>query len=326
MFRRRNRLQREGRGRFTVMLIPHSENRIVNLRITALALVVLAVLAFGIVSAFFYASTIYSTRARSLERQTEDVEQAREGLDQVRQSVSGLRTGAEEFRTALQPAFDEFDLVDGETEQQTDSIGDFAELERLREVGDEELLENLYVSLVSELLDDVADPLAELASIIEAEREFLANLPVIWPLESGRGRVERNWGPGTDPVTGEFSMNPGVRVWDVAGAPVLASAHGRVLRVDFDPDYYGWYLDIEHGYGFRTRYAHLQQIRVRSGDRVTQGQTIATVGETGRVVEPQLGFEIWLGTENVDPDAFLTVRSSLRDFAGDMLPVDLRGP
>lgn len=326
MFRRRKRLQREGHGRFTVMLIPHSENRIVNLRITALALVVLAVLAFGIVSAFFYASTIYSTRARSLDRQTEEVEQARGELDRVRQSVSGLRAGAEEFRAALQPAFDQFDLVEGEADQQSESIGDFAELEALREVGDEELLENLYVRVVAELLDDVAQPLGELASIIEAEREFLANLPVLWPLESGRGRIERNWGPSTDPVTGEFAMNQGLAVWDMAGAPVLASAHGRVLRIDFDPDYYGWYLDIEHGYGFRTRYAHLQQIRVRSGDRVTQGQTIGTVGETGRVVEPQLGFEIWLGTENVDPDAFLTVRSSLRDFAGEELPADLRGP
>jgi len=187
------------------------------------------------------------------------------------------------------------------------------------------MLENLYLSSVSGMLEEIIEPLEQLASRIEQERGFLSQLPVLWPLQGGRGRVRSGWGPSMDPVTGDLHMNQGLVVWDVPGSPVVSSAHGRVSRVDFDPENYGWFIDVEHGFGFKTRYSHLQQVRVSSGDSISQGQTIGTLGSTGGVVEPQLGFEIWLGTENVDPDSFLMIRSALSDFVARDIPADLTG-
>lgn len=308
------------------MLIPHSESRIINLKVTVLALVVMAVVGFGLVSAFFYATTLYSSRTRMVGERSAQLDEVEAGLQRVQQSVTGLRGGASTFQSTLTPSFQQFGLSIGDDGPALNSAGgDFAELESLREISDEQLVENLYLSTVSGMLDEVIEPLEQLASRIEQERDFLTNLPVLWPLGGGRGRVRRSWGPSIDPISGDFTMNQGLVLWDVAGAPVVTSAHGRVTRVEFDPDHYGWYVDIEHGFGFKTRYSHLQQVRVRSGDSVSQGQTIATLGSTGRVVEPQLGFEIWLGTENVDPDAFLTIRSALGEFADGEIPADLTG-
>ncbi len=305
------------------MLIPHSESRIVNLRVTAAAFLVIGVLAFAVISAFFYASTIYSSRTQAVSERTEELEEMQEGLRNVHQSVAGLRGGAEEFQSELAPALDRLGIETSDEQVPANGIGDFSEFQDLREVSDEELLESLYVSSVSGMLDEIAGPLEELANRIAEESEYLTELPVLWPLEGGRGRIRSNWGPSTDPITGDFSMNHGLIVWDVPGAPVVSSAHGRVSRVDFDSEEHGWFVEVEHGFGFRTRYSHLQQVRVRSGDQVSQGQTVGVVGSTGRAVEPQLGFEIWLGTENVDPDSFLMIRSALSEFMRDDLPADV---
>lgn len=305
------------------MLIPHSESRIFNFRVTAVALIVVGVLAFGIISAFFYASTVYSSRNQELSRRSEELNEMEEGLERVHQSVAGLRGGAAEFQRGLAPALEQFNLEPDDSSAVSDEMGDFSTLQEFSDVSDEEMLENLYVNSVSGMLEDVMEPLEQLASRIEQERDFLNQLPVLWPLEGGRGRVRNSWGPSMDPVTGDFSMNQGLIVWDVPGSPVVSSAHGRVSRVDFDADEYGWYIDVEHGFGFKTRYSHLQQVRVRSGDSISQGQTIGTLGSTGGAVEPQLGFEIWLGTENVDPDSFLMIRSALSDFIAGDVPADL---
>lgn len=305
------------------MLIPHSESRIINLKVTAAAFLVLGVIAFAVISAFFYASTIYSSRTRAVDERTQELEEMQEGLRNVNESVNGLRGGAAEFQSELEPALQRLGIEVPGGSSPDNSIGDFSELRDLQEVSDEDLLESLYVSSVSGMLDDIAGPLEQLADRIAQEQEFLTELPVLWPLEGGRGRIDSGWGPSIDPVTGDFSMNHGLTVWDVPGAPVVSSAHGRVTRVDFDPDIHGWFVEVEHGFGFRTRYSHLQQVRVRSGDQVSQGQTVGSVGSTGRAVEPQLGFEIWLGTENVDPDSFLMIRSALGEFMRDDLPADI---
>ena len=307
------------------MLIPHSESRIINLKVTAAAFIVLGIVVFAVISVFFYASTIYSSRTRAVTERTKELEEMQEGLRNVHQSVTGLRGGAAEFQSELEPALQRLGIESPEQSIPDNSIGDFAELRDLREVSDEDLLESLYVSSVAGMLDDIVDPLKELANRIAEEGEFLTELPVLWPLEGGRGRIHSDWGPSIDPVTGNFSMNHGLIVWDVPGAPVVSSAHGRVSRVDFDPDVHGWFVEVEHGFGFRTRYSHLQQVRVRSGDQVSQGQTVGSVGSTGRAVEPQLGFEIWLGTENVDPDSFLMIRSALGEFMRNDLPADISG-
>ena len=292
------------------MVIPHSEKRIINVRVTALVFVVLGVMVFGIASLFFYVATVYSDRGREVAEQSAQLAETHEGLQQVREQITGLRGGAAEFQAALRRAMQYVgDSLPASTAgPEVDGSGDFLEFEWMREAGDADVPDSLFISAVSEMLDAYTEPLVQLAELFQAEREFLMNLPVLWPVDSRAGQIRQQWGPGEDPVRGEFSMSQGIHIWDVPGSLVLASANGRVSRVDFDPQGYGWYVELEHNFGFKTRYTHLQNVRVQAGDQITQGQVLGTLGASGNAVEPRLGFEVWLGTENIDPNVFLTVR------------------
>ncbi len=101
--------------------------------------------------------------------------------------------------------------------------------------------------------------------------------------------VGYGWQPqanGTDSV-----FNSGVSLAAPVGTPVRAAGDGTVAFAG-EQEGYGRLVVINHQWGFQTRYAHLDQITVKLGQRLTQGTSIGTVGATGAVNQPQLGFEV----------------------------------
>jgi murein DD-endopeptidase MepM/ murein hydrolase activator NlpD len=98
-----------------------------------------------------------------------------------------------------------------------------------------------------------------------------------------------------------------------AGTPILAAASGKVVKAGWHGGY-GMMVEISHGQSLSTRYAHAQEIHVRSGDWVGQGQMIAEVGSTGHSTGPHLHFEIRLQGLALDPRMFVgqDARLSLR--------------
>ena len=92
----------------------------------------------------------------------------------------------------------------------------------------------------------------------------------------------------------------GIDVAAPMGAPIIAPASGVVVRVGYETGY-GNTLEIDHGNGIVTRYAHCSKIDVRSGQRVTRGQRIAAVGSTGLATGPHLHYEIHINGKVVNP-------------------------
>lgn len=88
------------------------------------------------------------------------------------------------------------------------------------------------------------------------------------------------------------------------GAPILAAASGRVVFAGEYPQY-GKIVEIDHGNGFVTRYAHASRLNVRVGELVVRGQRVATVGTTGRSTGPHLHFEVRLHGVPQNPARFL---------------------
>lgn len=110
------------------------------------------------------------------------------------------------------------------------------------------------------------------------------------------GRVERGFGAATDPRTGRTAFHPGVDYHAAEGAAVVAPGPGRVTRVAPNQPGYGNLLEIDHGNGLVTRYAHLSAFDVSVNETVEAGQVIARVGHTGVVSDangPRLHFEVW---------------------------------
>jgi len=92
----------------------------------------------------------------------------------------------------------------------------------------------------------------------------------------------------------------GIDVAAPMGAPIIAPASGVVMRVGYETGY-GNTLEIDHGNGIVTRYAHCSRIDVKSGQRVTRGQRIAAVGSTGLATGPHLHYEIHINGKVVNP-------------------------
>jgi murein DD-endopeptidase MepM/ murein hydrolase activator NlpD len=112
------------------------------------------------------------------------------------------------------------------------------------------------------------------------------------------------FGRRLDPFTGKPARHTGLDYAAPHGAPVLASAGGRVRRAG-PYGAYGRTVEIDHGSGLVTRYGHLSRILVRVGDVLLPGQQIAKVGSTGRSTGPHLHFEVLQDGTAVRPELFL---------------------
>lgn len=122
--------------------------------------------------------------------------------------------------------------------------------------------------------------------------------PVDYPYLSSSFGWRRN------PVTGRHAMHDGLDFAAPSGAPIYAASGGVVTQARFRRGY-GNLVEITHGNGLSTRYAHASSIKVKEGDLVEKGQTIALVGSTGRSTGAHLHFEVRMAGHPLDPTLFL---------------------
>lgn len=134
-------------------------------------------------------------------------------------------------------------------------------------------------------------------------RTILKRLPVGRPLPE---RFEQTSGFGTrvDPFVGSLAMHSGIDFRAPSGTPVKAIASGRVVQAGTAGGY-GRMVEIDHGHGLTTRYAHLSAIDVSEGETVEKGEQIGAVGSTGRSTGAHLHYEVRIDEDATDPMRFV---------------------
>lgn len=161
------------------------------------------------------------------------------------------------------------------------------------------------LKIVVNALGDVADQHTDLFTYIES-RLFEGRLqalmvPTSRPVE---GAVGSGFGFRADPFTGAPALHTGLDFPGDTGTPIQAAAGGVVLSTQYHGAY-GHVLEIDHGNGLVTRYAHTSKILVHAGDLVRRGQRVAEVGTSGRSTGPHLHFEVLVEGVPQDPAKFL---------------------
>ncbi|MFQ9095493.1 MAG: M23 family metallopeptidase [Gemmiger formicilis] len=129
-----------------------------------------------------------------------------------------------------------------------------------------------------------------------------------WPLPVA-GTITSQFGHRVDPITGEVSSHTGTDIACAEGTPILAAADGTVTvanGLDSWGGSYGYYIQIDHGGGPETLYAHCSSICVATGQQVQAGQVIGYVGHTGRVTGSHLHLEALINKTRVDAMNFFT--------------------
>ena len=119
-----------------------------------------------------------------------------------------------------------------------------------------------------------------------------------------RGSMTSKFGYRRDPFSRRAAMHSGIDFRGAVGTPIYAASKGRVSFVGWKGGY-GKTVEITHGNGLTTRYAHLSRFEARVGDRVSAGETIARMGNTGRSTGPHLHFEVRINGRAVNPRTFL---------------------
>jgi murein DD-endopeptidase MepM/ murein hydrolase activator NlpD len=123
------------------------------------------------------------------------------------------------------------------------------------------------------------------------------------------GPVGSGFGFRTDPITGRGALHMGLDFPADVGTPIVAAAGGVVVNAETHSAY-GQMVDIDHGNGLVTRYAHASKLLVKNGDLVRRGQTVAQVGNTGRSTGPHLHFEVLVDGVPQNPARFLAGRGA----------------
>lgn len=126
--------------------------------------------------------------------------------------------------------------------------------------------------------------------------------PAGWPVSSGW--ISSGFGERNDPFTGKKARHEGLDFAGIRGSEVIAVASGAVTWSGSRRGY-GKLLEIDHGNGYITRYAHNDQLLVKAGDRITAGQEIAKMGSTGRASSPHVHFEVLYKGKAVNPYKFV---------------------
>ena len=130
-----------------------------------------------------------------------------------------------------------------------------------------------------------------------------------WPLPVA-GTITSQFGHRVDPITGEVSSHTGTDIACAEGTPILAAADGVVTvanGLDSWGGSYGYYIQIDHGGGLETLYAHCSSICVTTGQQVQAGEVIGYVGHTGRATGNHLHFEVHINGVRRDAETYFTI-------------------
>mmetsp|Transcript_9666 Transcript_9666/g.22202 ORF Transcript_9666/g.22202 Transcript_9666/m.22202 type:complete len:320 (-) Transcript_9666:4908-5867(-) len=259
-------------------------------------LVVSLVMAAGIVWGY----TTYFDSPKEARLKQENVllksyhDQIQQELDKSSQVLAHLQDQDERlYRMILETA---------PTVRKTETDGD--DMSLYQDLADKNLLLAMTMQKVDQLKQQLyiqSKSYNELQHLAQKKEKMLAAIPAIQPLSNKDLKyMSSPFGMRIHPVYKILLMHQGVDFVAPRGTPVYATGDGVVGVVKKSRGYGNW-VEIQHGYGFSTRYAHMQAFNVKYGQSVTRGQCIGYVGSSGVSTSPHLHYEVLKNKKNVNP-------------------------
>jgi len=296
------------------MLIPHNNDRVRSLQVSAtrlrVAIAGAVLFVFGIVATGFQVigAGDGGPRADALERERDmlarRVTDLRSEMEQLAASVEDLSAKSERYRAIA--GLDEIDRqvqqvgIGGPGTPTLESLTANAEDPAL---GEQVFAASYDLATLVRRANLLGASMDEAMETLESNRERLAATPTISPssgyLSSLFSRNRRH------PTLKISRPHQGIDIAAPIGEPILAPAAGRVVFAGNRSGGYGNTVEIDHGHGYVTLFAHISRILVRVGEKVERGQTIAEVGATGLTSGPHLHYEVELNGVAVDPLNFI---------------------
>lgn len=216
-------------------------------------------------------------------------------LAELQAASTRLDALGERLANMGQLTLEEFDF------RQPAPVGGPSDYEPVGETGEENL--GFAIAALSDKLRRQSSQLDALQFLM-ANRQLENDLtPAGWPVK--KGWISSRYGERNDPFTGEREKHSGLDFAGIRGTEVLSVASGVVIWAANRAGY-GKTVEIDHGNGYRTRYAHSDKLIVKAGEHVNAGQVIALMGSTGRASAPHVHFEVLKDGSRVNPAGFVS--------------------
>ena len=299
---------RKGRQRFTVMIIPHTENRIFNFQISFFSLIFFTCLIGVIVAGFTLLVLRFQPMNERLHRISLDLRDSETSIQNLRDQVSALRKAEKTFMVSLQTVRKSMANPEPFTPAGTTEVA--ALYPAAEPPGQGSLKELADLKTTVSLMDTSTETLDEIGKVLKTYKELLANTPTQWPLKGVHGIITTRFGWTIHPFTHMGYLHLGVDIAWGMGTPVQAAANGVVIQTGYNDDL-GNFVSIQHKYGFMTRYLHMSRVMTHKGAYVHRGDILGLVGTTGLSTGPHLHYEVHLGGNYVDPMNFLSIPPDL---------------
>jgi murein DD-endopeptidase MepM/ murein hydrolase activator NlpD len=142
----------------------------------------------------------------------------------------------------------------------------------------------------------------EVYEMAKNKSRLIASIPAIQPVSNkDLRRLSSYFGYRTDPYYKVTKFHEGMDFSAPIGTEIYSTGDGVVFAAERSKGGYGNQIIIDHGFGYKTMYAHLQAFKVRAGDHVKRGQVIGYIGSTGKSTSPHCHYEVWKSNQPVNP-------------------------
>lgn len=245
----------------------------------------------------------WTSKVEILDRKLEVYNTALEGLamrdDEIYRNIFGMNDISDNVRNAGFGGVSRYDYLEG--------LGNGSLLKKT-EMRLDVLTKKTYVQ--SKSYDEVE-------SFSKRAGDMASCIPAVSPIypDPARFRISSSFGYRSDPITGVAKMHTGFDFACKPGNPVYATGDGVVSEVRFDLFGYGNAVTIDHGFGYKTRYAHLKIAYVAEGMEVKRGEMIAETGNSGRSTGPHLHYEVMYKGKFVNPTNYFDVQMPLDEYS-----------
>lgn len=246
--------------------------------------------------AYYY---IDSPKEKILKRELENYELQTKVLNK---KVDKLYTSINELKerdASVYRAIFEADPINYDTRKA--SVNDYKDLEGFANSESLKAL-NQRVDALAEQVTIQTKSMEQLAKLAENKTEFLASIPAIQPVSNKKLRsMASGFGYRLHPIYKTYKMHSGIDFTAPTGTPIYATGNGRVVPAPDGASGYGNHVVLDHGFGYKTLYAHMYKSKVKMGQRVKRGQLIGYVGNTGLSSGPHLHYEVIKNGNKINP-------------------------
>ncbi len=297
-------------SKLTIMVVPHSQGKVVNFQTNIFALVFGVILILGIASSFLYFNNKMVASNSEIAKLKEENRKTLASLDELRDDNNNLIQTAKRFETTLSQSLSllGININTSNSSSSTLNNGDLSSLFDHNDNVSGTLQESADIKQLTAYLESAVQPIEEISKLIENQGTLFSDIPSVWPIKGGIGHVSMAFGQNLHPITGQWYLHKGMDFSTYRqGDPVIATANGQVVTVSYDASF-GNNIIIKHKHGIYTRYAHLSTIRVKKGQFVSQNDIIGTIGNTGVSTGPHLHYEVHIGSDVVDPAKYVTMK------------------